>query len=229
MPDGVVFTPGMRVLCRDAEWLVTRVDPSDHDHQHHAVQCIGADDLVRGHEAIFLTQLDDIEPVDPRKTQLVPDPSRGYRLAKLFLEAQLRQMPATGVKPDLKNMGAFKPMKFQIQTVEWALRQLRPRLLLADQVGLGKTIQVGMVLSELLRRKRANRTSAATTHRPASFGPRRYGKDSTGSCPGNALSSLLQTQWRIRRGRSLSGWCPLAGTGLAWSRTSAQMGRSFPT
>ncbi|MDB4671141.1 DEAD/DEAH box helicase [Pirellulaceae bacterium] len=157
MPKVATPTPGMRVLCRDAEWLVTRVDPSDHRHQNYAVHCVGADDLVRGHEAIFLTQLDTIEPVDPRNTQLVQDQSSGYRMAKLFLEAQLRQMPATGVEPDLEGMGVFKPMKFQIQTVEWALRQLRPRLLLADAVGLGKTIQVGMVLSELMRRGRANR------------------------------------------------------------------------
>lgn len=157
MPKAVAPTPGMRVLCRDAEWLVTRVDPSDHTHQNYAVHCIGANDLVRGHEAIFLTQLDAIEPVDPRNTQLVRDSSSGYRLAKLFLEAQLRQMPATGVEPDLKGMGAFKPMNFQVQTVQWALRQLRPRLLLADAVGLGKTIQVGMILSELMRRGRANR------------------------------------------------------------------------
>ena len=85
------------------------------------------------------------------------DQSSGYRLAKLFLEAQLRQMPATGVEPDLEGMGVFKPMKFQIQAVEWALRQLRPRLLLADAVGLGKTIQVGMILSELMRRGRGDR------------------------------------------------------------------------
>lgn len=157
MLKAVAPAPGMRVLCRDAEWLVTRVDPADHMHQNYAVHCIGADDLVRGHEAIFLTQLDTIEPVDPRSTQLVRDSSSGYRLARLFLEAQLRQMPATGVEPDMKGMGAFKPMNFQVQTVQWALRQLRPRLLLADAVGLGKTIQVGMILSELMRRGRANR------------------------------------------------------------------------
>ena len=51
----------------------------------------------------------------------------------------------------------FKPMPFQVRTVEWALHQLRPRLLLADAVGLGKTIQVGMILAELMRRGRADR------------------------------------------------------------------------
>lgn len=157
MSHNVMFAPGMRILCRDAEWLITKVDFSDYAHQNHSIHCVGADDLVRGHQAIFLTQLDDIEPVDPRKTTLVQDDSNGYRLSKLFLEAQLRQIPATSVMPDLVGMGAFKPMKFQIQTVERALRQLRPRLLLADAVGLGKTIQVGMILSELMRRGRANR------------------------------------------------------------------------
>lgn len=57
MSNGVALAPGMRVLCRDAEWLVTRIDPSDYTHTHHAVHCVGADDLVRGHEAIFITPL----------------------------------------------------------------------------------------------------------------------------------------------------------------------------
>ena len=157
MSEGVSYAAGMRVLCRDAEWLVTKAEPSGYSGKHYAVHCIGADDLVRGHQAIFLTQLDSIEPVDPRRTLPVADSSSGYRLARLFLEAQLRQMPAAGVTPDLAGMGVFKPMKFQIEAVEWALRQLRPRLLLADAVGLGKTIQVGMILSELMRRRRADR------------------------------------------------------------------------
>jgi len=156
MPNAPV-TPGMRVLCRDAEWLVTRVDPADHDGQHHAVHCVGADDLVRGHQSIFLTQLDAVVPVDPRKTQLTADTSSGYRLARLFLESQLRQMPATGLEPDLEDLGAFTPMKYQLDAVTLALNQLRPRLLLADAVGLGKTIQVGMILTELMRRGRADR------------------------------------------------------------------------
>lgn len=157
MSKPAMLAPGMRVLCRDAEWLVTRVDPSDFAHKHFAVHCVGADDLVRGRESVFLTQLDSPIPVDPKQTTLVPDSSNGFRLAKLFLEAQLRQMPATGEEPDPTGMGAFQPMPFQIETVQRALLQLRPRLLLADSVGLGKTIQVGMILSELMRRGRAGR------------------------------------------------------------------------
>ena len=163
--DKPPLASGQRVVCRDAEWLVTRVDPTEYRKNpqtgkaelEHAVHCVGVDDLVRGHEAIFLTQLDAIIPVDPAKTKLIKDNSNGYKLSKLFLGAQLRQMPATGIKPDLKGLGVFKPMKFQEVVVARALKQLRPRLLLADAVGLGKTIQVGMVLTELMRRGRASR------------------------------------------------------------------------
>ena len=150
-------SPGMRVLCRDAEWLVTRVESANSNNTEHAIHCIGVDDLVRGHESIFLTQLDTITPVDPRKTELKIDTSTNFRQAKLFVEAQLRQMPSTSLSPDLEGMGAFVPMNFQKEAVRHALNQLRPRLLLADAVGLGKTIEVGMIISELMRRGKADR------------------------------------------------------------------------
>jgi ERCC4-related helicase len=149
-------TPGARILCRDAEWLITKTDSIDFE-DNYAIHCVGVDDLVRGHQSVFLTQLDDIVPVDPTRTKLIKDNSNGYKLSKLFLEAQLRQVPATGIEPDFDGLGVFRRMQFQEETVRRALQQLRPRLLLADAVGLGKTIQVGMILSELMRRGRANR------------------------------------------------------------------------
>lgn len=151
-----VLSPGMRILCRDAEWLVTRVDAAS-SRQDQIVYCVGADDLTRGHEAAFLTQLDKIDPVDPRRTRLVRDESGGYAQAKLFLEAQLRHMPLTDPDPHVEGMGAFTPMGYQKEAVQRAIMQLRPRLLLADAVGLGKTIEVGMILSELMKRGQADR------------------------------------------------------------------------
>ena len=155
-----LITPGMRVLCRDAEWLVTEVHA---EKTFQTVRCVGADDLVRGHEAAFLTLLDDIIPIDPRATKLIRDGGiKHLDRARLFLEAQLRQMPLTDPEPRVDGMGAFKPMDYQKEAVHRALLQMRPRLLLADQVGLGKTIEVGMIISELMRRGRANRILVLT-------------------------------------------------------------------
>jgi hypothetical protein len=147
----------MRVLCRDAEWLVTRVHSVDFTTGSQIAFCTGADEMVRGHEAAFVTDLDDVIPIDPRDTRLVRDSSHGFQRAKLFLEAQLRQMPLTAAHPDVNGIGAFRPLPFQVKAVEKALQQMRPRLLLADAVGLGKTIEVGMILAELMRRGRADR------------------------------------------------------------------------
>lgn len=146
----------MRILCRDAEWLITRVRPVS-SRNDRVLYCVGADDLTRGHEAAFIPRLEAIQPVDPRKTEPVRDVSGGYAQAKLFLEAQLRQMPLTDPSPHVNGIGAFEPMNYQIEVVRRAIGQLRPRLLLADAVGLGKTIEVGMILSELIRRGRAGR------------------------------------------------------------------------
>ncbi|MBK6606656.1 MAG: DEAD/DEAH box helicase [Leptospiraceae bacterium] len=153
--DKTSFAAGQRILVRDAEWLILKTEVNDNG--QFTLSCIGTDDLTRGQERIFITQLDNIEVIDPAETKLVADTSRGYEFSKLFLEANLRQMPLTSKEPDLENAGVFDSMKFQEDTVHIALGQLRTRLLLADAVGLGKTIQVGMILSELIRRGKANR------------------------------------------------------------------------
>ena len=88
----------MRIECRNAEWLVHRVEAAN-SAQDQVIYCVGADDLTRGHESAFLTQLEKITPVDPRKTKLVRDDSGSYNKSKLFLEAQLRQMPLTDPDP----------------------------------------------------------------------------------------------------------------------------------
>ena len=45
------LTPGMRVLCRDAEWLVTRVHSVDFTTGSQIAFCTAAGEMVRGHEA----------------------------------------------------------------------------------------------------------------------------------------------------------------------------------
>jgi SNF2 family DNA or RNA helicase len=51
----------------------------------------------------------------------------------------------------------FEPFDYQWQTAQTVLRRMRGRAILADEVGLGKTIEAGLVLSELRMRSLADR------------------------------------------------------------------------
>jgi SNF2 family DNA or RNA helicase len=53
---------------------------------------------------------------------------------------------------------AFEPFDYQRQTATTVLRRMRGRAVLADEVGLGKTIEAGLILSELRLRGLADRT-----------------------------------------------------------------------
>jgi SNF2 family DNA or RNA helicase len=52
----------------------------------------------------------------------------------------------------------FEPFDYQLRAAERVLRQMRGRAILADEVGLGKTIEAGLVLSELRLRGLAARS-----------------------------------------------------------------------
>jgi SNF2 family DNA or RNA helicase len=54
--------------------------------------------------------------------------------------------------------GAVAAEAYQLWPVKQALDMPRVALLLADDVGLGKTIQAGLVLTELMARRRIRRT-----------------------------------------------------------------------
>ncbi|MBS2966833.1 DEAD/DEAH box helicase [Actinocrinis puniceicyclus] len=57
---------------------------------------------------------------------------------------------------------AFEPFDYQRQTATIVLRRMRGRAVLADEVGLGKTIEAGLILSELRMRGLADRTLVIT-------------------------------------------------------------------
>ena len=56
----------------------------------------------------------------------------------------------------------FEPFDYQRQTASTVLRRMRGRAILADEVGLGKTIEAGLILSELRLRGLAERTLVLT-------------------------------------------------------------------
>jgi SNF2 family DNA or RNA helicase len=57
---------------------------------------------------------------------------------------------------------AFIPFDYQLATMQTVLRRMRGRAILADEVGLGKTIEAGLVLAELRMRGLADRALVVT-------------------------------------------------------------------
>ncbi len=149
------FAPGARVLIRDEDWMVRSAMPTSTGGT--AVRVTGLSELVRGKDAIFLDDLDDITELRPEVTKLVTDDSPRYRRSKLYLESLLRQSPPSEKSIAIGHRGAIREAPYQLVPASMALAQPRPRILIADGVGLGKTIEVGILLSELIRRGRARR------------------------------------------------------------------------
>ena len=150
------FAPGSRILARDCEWVVRSVDPVKTG--GHALSVVGLSEIVRDKEAIFLTDLEQgMDPVNPEDVSLVADDSAQYRRSRLFLESLLRQTPPTDDGLCIGHKGAMDVLPFQLEPALQALEQPRQRILIADAVGLGKTIECGVMLSELIRRGKAKR------------------------------------------------------------------------
>ena len=153
--DKLTLAPGARVEIRDEEWMVRSVKSTSLGGQ--AVHVVGLSELVRNKDSIFLTELDPVRELRPEKTKLVHDDSPQYRRSRLYLDALLRRSPATDDALYVGHRGAIRQTEYQLQPAAKALGQLRPRILMADGVGLGKTIEVGILLSELIQRGRGDR------------------------------------------------------------------------
>ena len=87
------FAPGMRTIIRDEEWMVKKIETNSLGKK--TLYCIGVSPLVKDREAIFLTDLEKIQIVDPAEVKLVADVSPFYKRALLYLESQWRQQIPT--------------------------------------------------------------------------------------------------------------------------------------
>src|SRR6478752_29143 len=152
------IAPGAVVVVRDEEWLVRETEQTADGLLVH-VQ--GLTELVRDTRACFYQSLDDIRPLDPRAAQVVADDSPRYRRSRVWLESMFRRTPLPLADPTLtvSTRALADPLAYQRTAVRKVLdpSNIRPRVLLADAVGLGKTLEIGMILSELVRRGRGER------------------------------------------------------------------------
>ncbi len=160
---GDAFAPGVVVVVRDEEWLITQVEETG---DGPVISASGLSELVRGQDAVFYPALDAIEVSDPRQARVRADDSPRYRRSRLWLESMLRKTPVPLGDASLTvSTGMLaNPLGYQQRAVAQALdpTSLRPRILLADAVGLGKTLEIGMILAELIRRGRGERILVVT-------------------------------------------------------------------
>lgn len=158
------LAPGARVIVRSEEWLVRRVDRTESGAQ--LLTVTGLSPLVRDREAKFNEAIEALDTpiriVDPKATQPVADASPYYRDTRLFLEALLRQTVPPDARLCIGHKGAMDVLPYQLDPARLALKQPRQRILIADAVGLGKTIECGVLLSEMIRRGRGRRILVLT-------------------------------------------------------------------
>ncbi|MEU3014971.1 helicase-related protein [Nocardia asteroides] len=162
-PRELNVAPGSILVVRDEEWLVTSAEQGS---DGWLLRVRGLSELVADTTATFYDSLDDIEVLDPARAQVVPDGSSGYRDSRLWLEALLRKTPFPYGDQTLtvSTRMLADSLGYQRAAVAKALdpQHIRPRILLADAVGLGKTLEIGMILSELVRRGRGERILIVT-------------------------------------------------------------------
>lgn len=164
MPDAVL-APGARIECRSAEWLVRSLGRSSDGQQ--VVDVVGVSPFLREKEARFLVEVEkaagSFKVLQPEETELVSDPSPRYRDSLLFLEAHLRRSVPTDNALVVGQRAAMDALPYQLEPAAKALAMPRQRLLIADAVGLGKTLECGILCSELIRRGRGKRLLVVTS------------------------------------------------------------------
>lgn len=149
------------MIIRDEEWLIKKVETNSFGNP--TIHALGLSALVKDTPARFLVDLEkQIEIVDPEKTSFVADDSPFFNRSRLFIESQWRQKVPTHSNLHIGHQAAMNSVPFQLEPAQLALRQTRQRILIADAVGLGKTLEAGILISELIARGKGKRILVVT-------------------------------------------------------------------
>lgn len=148
--DAPGFRVGARVRARGLLWDVLGVDGAD-GRECLTLRCAEGD--MTGLSWTLYVPPDRIEPADPAFDPTQPAPLPLWRL-KHQAHALDELMEETFV---VRDPGRVAVEPYQLVPLMRALEMPRVRLMLADGVGLGKTVQACLIAAELIARRRAHR------------------------------------------------------------------------
>lgn len=148
---------GQAVLVRGRRWVVERVMPDALGSTEVLLELAGVDDDSLGEHLRVIWHL-EFGAVVCEHMQLPPVPSSlddPFHLAALLNSVRWRAV-AAGSRRTLQAPfhGGFELEEYQLEPLVRAIEMPRVNLLIADDVGLGKTIEAGLVLVELALRSR---------------------------------------------------------------------------
>ncbi|PYE31955.1 SNF2 domain-containing protein [Rhizobium sp. PP-WC-1G-195] len=139
------FAPGDLVRARGREWVAL---PSPQDGILALRPLSGSEN-----DMVVLDPALEILPVEPARFDLPADASATVQAKAALLADAMRLTLRRGAGPFRSAAQlAFEPRTYQLVPLLMALRMQVPRLLIADDVGIGKTIEAGLILRELMDR-----------------------------------------------------------------------------
>lgn len=147
--DTLDYLPGNLVRARGREWVVQADTQQGDGGSLLRLRPLGGAD----EDIITLIPELEFEPVTPA-TFAWPNPEQaGNHAAALLLRDALRLKLRAGGGP-FRSFGniAVEPRAYQLVPLLMALRLTTVRLLIADDVGIGKTIEAGLIARELIDR-----------------------------------------------------------------------------
>ena len=143
--------PSDTVRIRNERWRVTRRVPYG---DVALVEVVGVDAANRGTSATFLLPFEPLEALAATHTPRVVRPARWRRIARAALA------DATPTPHALRTAARARMavVPFQLEPALAVTSGRACRLLIADEVGLGKTVQAGLIVAEVFAREPDART-----------------------------------------------------------------------